>query len=139
MLNGLSLQFNRERLVAILTQIIGLLALALPSVGLCGVVKLSVARRTAEIGLRIALGVANTESRRIVGGDCSAPGRDCHWHPFTLASARLIWHQLFGVGNYDPASLAGAAALLAGCTIAAALIRARRAALIGPMLALGVE
>ena len=68
----LSLQFNRERWVAILTQLMGLLALALSSVGLCGVVKLLVARRTAEIGLRIALGVANTESRRIVGGDCTA-------------------------------------------------------------------
>ena len=63
----LSLQFNRERWVAILTQLMGLLALALSSVGLCGVVKLLVARRTAEIGLRIPLGVANTESRMIVG------------------------------------------------------------------------
>jgi hypothetical protein len=47
-----------------------------------------------------------------------------------------MWHQLFGVGNYDPASLAAAAVLLGGCTIAAALIPARRAALIGPMVAL---
>ncbi|MGA8026964.1 MAG: ABC transporter permease [Bryobacteraceae bacterium] len=137
----LSRQFDQERLIATLTQLFGLLALALASVGLYGLVALSVARRTAEIGIRIALGASRDRVITMI-----LRGAIIHvclglaiGVPLVLAGARLIRHQLFGVSSYDPVTIAGAALLLGACAIAAALGPARRAARLDPMRALRVE
>lgn len=137
----LSLWFNQERLVATLTQLFGLLALILASVGLYGLVTLGVVRRTSEIGVRIALGASREKIvalllraaiiQVILGVAIGLP--------LTLAGARLIQHQLFGVGSYDPATLLGAVILLAACATVATLVPACRAAAGDPMLALRIE
>jgi ABC-type antimicrobial peptide transport system permease subunit len=137
----LSLQFNHERLIATLTGLFGLLALVLASVGLYGLVTLAVARRTAEIGVRVALGA--TRGRVVAMILRGAIVQVCLGlaigFPLTLAGTTLIRHQLFAVSSYDPAVLGGAALLLGGCAIIAALLPARRAAIIDPMLALRIE
>jgi ABC-type antimicrobial peptide transport system permease subunit len=57
----------------------------------------------------------------------------------TLGAARFLQHQLFGISTSDPATLASAVLVLAGCAALAALLPARRAAGIDPMQALRVE
>lgn len=137
----LSLQFNQERLIATLTGLFGLLALVLASVGLYGLVTLAVARRTAEIGVRIALGASRERVLAMIlrGAIIQVFLGLAIGFPLTLAGATLIRHQLFAVSSYDPGILAGAALLLGGCAVIAALVPARRAAIIDPMLALRIE
>ncbi|MGD0124977.1 MAG: ABC transporter permease [Terriglobia bacterium] len=146
-LNVISLQeqltrnFNQDRLIARLTELFGLLALVLACVGLYGVTAYSVARRTGEIGIRMALG-ANRSS--VVGmvlrgvlvqlGLGLATGV-----PVALAGGRLLSSQLFGVKSHDPVIVASAAIVLAACALVAGLVPARRAASIEPMRALRTE
>src|SRR5579875_590076 len=96
--------FNRERLIARLTECFGMLALLLASVGLYGVTAYSVARRTAEIGVRVALGAAR---REIIGMILwrslvqSGIGLGIGV-PIFLSLGRLLRHQLYQVKSYDP-------------------------------------
>ncbi len=137
----LSFQFNRERLLATLTELFGALALILASVGLYGVVALGVARRTAEIGVRIALGATREGVTRMILREALAQVAVgiALGLLLTAGATRLLQHQLFGISTYDPATLTGAVVVLAGCAILAALLPARRAAGIDPMRALRVE
>jgi ABC-type antimicrobial peptide transport system permease subunit len=137
----LSVQFNQERLVATLTELFGLLALVLASVGLYGLVSLAVARRTAEIGVRIALGASRDGVVAMIlrGALLQVAVGVTLGIPLTAGAARLIKHLLFGVSSYDLRIVSCAAILLAACAIIAALIPARRAASIDPMEALRVE
>jgi ABC-type antimicrobial peptide transport system permease subunit len=133
--------FNQDRLIARLTSLFGLLALVLASVGLYGVMSYFVARRTSEIGIRMALGAARFDVVAMVL-------RGALWQiaiglaigvPAALFTGRLMASLLYGVGAYDPMAFLGAAAVLAGCATVAGLIPARRAASIEPMLALRRE
>lgn len=134
-------QFNQERLIARLTTLFGLLALVLASVGLYGVTAYSVARRTPEIGVRMALG-ANRSS--VVGmvlreamlqaGIGLAVGIPVAW-----LSARLVQSQLYNVGSHDATVLAGAVLVLAVAACLAGLIPAQRAASTDPVKALRTE
>jgi ABC-type antimicrobial peptide transport system permease subunit len=133
--------FNGETLIARLTELFGLLALILACVGLYGVTAYSVARRTGEIGIRMALGA---DRRNVLGmvlrgallqvGIGLAVGI-----PVALASSRLIANQLYGVKTYDPAIVGLAVFVLTGCALLAGFIPARRAAAIEPMQALRTE
>ena len=133
--------FNQDRLIARLTSLFGIVALALASVGLYGVTSYFVARRTSEIGIRMALGstrsgVVNLVLRGVLVqiGLGLALGIPC-----ALICGHLMQSQLYGVGSYDPAALAGATVVLAACAIAAGFLPARRAASIEPMQALRTE
>ncbi len=133
--------FNQDELVARLTELFGLLALILVCVGLYGVTSYSVARRTGEIGLRMALG-ANRRNVLwlILRGALLQVGIGLAIGvPVTLAGGRLMAGLLYGVKSYNPVILGLAACVLAACAIAASVVPARRAASIDPMQALRIE
>jgi len=133
--------FNGERLISRLTGLFGALALVLASVGLYGITAYSVARRTNEIGVRMALGanrsnvVAMVMRRALVlVGVGLAIGI-----PIALVGGRLMRTQLYGVNTYDPVTLLGSVVVLAAAAALAGFIPARRAASIEPMNALRTE
>ncbi|HSY90041.1 MAG TPA: FtsX-like permease family protein, partial [Candidatus Binatus sp.] len=133
--------FNQERLISRLTSLFGILALVLASVGLYGITSYSVARRTSEIGLRMALG-ANR------GNVVALVLRSASWQvglglalgiPAALLGAHFMASQLYGVRTYDPLTLAAAVLILSAFAAIAGFIPARRAASIEPMNALRTE
>ncbi len=137
----LALNFNQDRLIARLTQLFGLLALALACVGLYGVTSYSVARRTNEFGIRVALGADRGNVLRLVLRDAFAQvilglliGI-----PAALAGGRLLSSKLYNVKSTDPFIVGAAAAVLAACALVAALIPARRATKVDPIIALRSE
>lgn len=139
--NQVAGNFSQERLVARLTGLFGLLALVLASVGLYGVMSYFVARRTSEVGIRMALGA--TRSNVIVMVMRSALAQILLGVALGIPAALLAGHfmssQLFEVRGYDPLALAGAALMLGFCAAVAGFIPARRAASIEPMRALRIE
>ena len=134
-------QFNQERLIAWLTLLFGFLALVLASVGLYGVTAYTVARRTPEIGIRMALGAGRWSVVRMVlreamlqAGIGLAIGV-----PVALLCVRFLKTQLYGEGGLDVSVLVGAVVVLAVSAFAAGLIPARRAASTDPVKALRTE
>jgi predicted permease len=133
--------FNQERLITRLTGLFGLLALALASVGLYGITAYSVARRTSEIGLRMALGANRGDVVALVLRKALllvALGLAIGI-PVALLGGRLMSSQLYGVRTYDPLTLAAAVLVLSAFAALAGFIPARRAASIEPMHALRRE
>jgi predicted permease len=134
-------QFNQERLIARLTLMFGLLALVLAAVGLYGVTAYSVARRTPEIGVRMALGANRGSVVAMVlreammqAGIGLALGIPVAW-----MCARFVQSQLYNVGGHDAVVLTGAVAVLAFAACVAGLIPAQRAASTDPVKALRTE
>ncbi|HJZ97019.1 MAG TPA: ABC transporter permease [Candidatus Solibacter sp.] len=130
-----------ERLIATLSAFFGLLAVLLAAVGLYGVLSYAVARRTNEIGIRIALGagsgnVAAMVLREVVVLMCVG-GIVGLGAAFVLT--RYVQGLLFGLKSSDPLTFAAAAALLCGVGLIAAYLPARRAARIDPVIALRYE
>lgn len=133
--------FNQERLISRLTSLFGGLALVLASVGLYGITAYSVARRTSEIGLRMALG-ANR------GNVVALVLRSAAWQvglglaigiPVALLGGRLMSSQLYGVRIYDPLTIVAAVLVLSTFAGIAGFIPAKRASSIEPMHALRTE
>ncbi len=133
--------FNQERLIARLTMLFGLLALVLASVGLYGITSYAVARRTSEIGLRMALGANRANVVRMVLRSAFAQvGLGLLIGiPIALVGGRYMADQLYGVRSYDPLSIAIAIVVLSMAAALAGFIPARRAASIEPMEALRIE
>jgi predicted permease len=133
--------FTQDRLVARLTTLFGILALILASVGLYGVMSYFVARRTGEIGIRMALGAtrASVLGNVLRGALLQIAFGLVVGVPAALFAGHLMASQLYGVGSYDPWAFVGAALVLAVCAALASLIPARRAASIEPMQALRTE
>lgn len=133
--------FNQERLITRLTGLFGLLALALASVGLYGITSYSVARRTGEIGLRMALGAnrGNVVAMVLRKALMLVALGLAIGVPVSLLGARLMKSQLYGVRTYDPVTLAVAILVLSAFAALAGFIPARRAAGIEPMTALRTE
>ena len=130
-----------ERAFAALTAGFGVLALALACVGIYGIMAYSVAQRTNEIGIRLALGAQPGQVQSMIL-------RESTWLTFVgivvgVASAlwltRLVKSMLYGVTPNDPVTLAAGAVVLLAITLAATWIPARRAASIQPMEALRHE
>jgi len=130
-----------ERLLAMLSVAFGALATLLAALGLYGIVAYTVARRTAEIGLRMALGALPGDMLRMVVLEAArlALAGIAIGSAAALALSRLVESQLFGVKAADPIILTCAAALLALVALGAALAPGRRAARIDPMSALKYE
>jgi predicted permease len=133
--------FTQERLIARLATLFGALALILASVGLYGITSYQVARRTSEIGLRMALGANRGNVVRLVMREAliQASIGLAIGIPIAILAARAMADQLYQVRSYDPLSLAIAVAVLALSSALAGLIPARRASNIEPMIALRTD
>jgi len=137
----IALSFTREKLFATLSSFFGLLALALVSIGLYGMMSYTVARRTHEIGIRMALGAQSGNVLRMVMGESLllvllglAIGL-----AGALATTRLIAGMLFELTPNDPLTIALATLLLLAVAALAGWLPARRAARVDPMIALRHE
>jgi predicted lysophospholipase L1 biosynthesis ABC-type transport system permease subunit len=133
--------FLQERLSARLTTRFGLLALVRASVGLYGITAYSVARRTSEIGLRMALGAnrGNVVALVLRGAFFQVGLGLAIGVPAALLGGRLMADQLYGVRTYDPLTLLFAVLVLSAFAGIAGFIPARRAASVEPMNALRTE
>ena len=132
---------NQERLIAGLTAIFGTLAVALAALGLFGIMSYVVIQRTAEFGIRIALGATRARVLTAVLRDAMrvvvlglAAGI-----PAVLLGSRLLTALLFGVTASDASTLAAAVAALAAVSVAAASAPAWRASRVDPVVALRSE
>ena len=133
--------FDQERAVASLAGLFGVVALLLAAVGLYGVTAYTVAQRTREIGIRMALGAERAKVVQLVmrGAFMRVLTGLVLGLPLAVGAGRLISNQLYGVYSWDPLALAIAASALAMSAFVAAAIPATRAASISPMSALRSE
>jgi predicted permease len=133
--------FTQDRLIARLTALFGLLALVLASVGLYGITSYQVARRTSEIGLRMALGANRANVVRMVlrGALTQAGLGIAVGVPIAILGGHFMADQLYGVRAWDPQSLGLAVVVLTAAAALAGFLPARRASRIEPMLALRAD
>jgi ABC-type antimicrobial peptide transport system permease subunit len=137
----IALTFDQERAVASLAWLFGGVSLLLAAIGLYGVTAYSVAQRTNEIGIRMALGadkgavlslvLRSAFTRVAIGLGLGVP--------LAIGAGKLLAAQLYGVKFWDPVALAVATGSLTLCALVAALIPGSRAASIPPMRALRLE
>ena len=141
MQHQIDLRFDQQRAVASLAGLFGVVALLLAAVGLYGVTAYTVAQRTNEIGVRMALGADRAKVVELVLlGAFGRVGLGLLLGlPLAVGAGRLISAQLYGVSIWDPLALSVAAGALAVCSFFAAIIPAGRAASISPMNALRTE
>ncbi len=130
-----------ERLLATLSGFFGVLAVVLAMIGLYGVMSYTVAERTSEIGIRMALGALRSDvtamilrkaATLLVAGLALGAG-------LSLAAASAASALLFGLKPRDPVILAIAAAVLAAVALGASYLPARRAAALDPIASLKNE
>jgi ABC-type antimicrobial peptide transport system permease subunit len=128
-------------MIARLTELFGALALILACVGLYGVTAYSVARRTREFGIRMALGASRGNVLALVlrGALLQLVVGLAVGVPVALAGGRLLANQLYGLKSYDPLILGAAGLVLAACALMAGLVPARRATKVDPLVALRYE
>ena len=133
--------FDQQRAVASLAGLFGVVALVLAAIGLYGVTAYSVARRTSEIGVRMALGadrgqviglVLGGAFRRVAAGLLLGV-------PLAVGAGYLLSAQLYGVRFWDPVALGIAASALGVAAFVASVLPAARAAALAPMKALRTD
>jgi predicted permease len=130
-----------DRFVEVLSEAFGMLAMLLASVGLYGVMAYSVARRSREMGIRLALGAAPNgvlwhilrEALALVSAGILVG------LPVTMALTQLVRSMVFGLELVDPMALLFAAAVLVAVAALAGLLPAFRASRVDPMVALRYE
>ena len=132
---------QRERMIAYLSGFFGILALAMASVGLYGVMAYAVTQRTREVGIRMALGAQRGNVVRMIVRESLVPvlfGMGFGMFA-ALGLTKLVAGMLFGVAPRDPASILAAAVVMLGVALLASAIPARRASRIEPLDALRYE
>jgi putative ABC transport system permease protein len=132
---------SRLRFSAVLLGVFAALALALAAIGLYGVVAYSVAARTREIGIRLALGAKREDVFKLVVGDgllLSLAGL-LIGIPSALAATRVLSSFLYDTKPGDPVAFAAVSLLLVVVALTAAYVPARRAMKVDPMVALRYE
>ncbi len=132
---------GQERMLAQISTFFGALALLLVAVGIYGTLSYTVAQRTGEIGIRMALGARRAEvvwmilrESLVVAGFGLAAGL-----PVALALARLVVSSLFGIRTYDGATIAATVFILSAIAAVAGFLPANRASRIDPIRALRHE
>jgi predicted permease len=132
---------QQERIFASLSTAFGLLALSLACVGIYGVMAYTVAQRTNEIGIRLALGARRGQMRGMVLRESGwlAVAGVAIGTSVALGLGRLVESLLYGVKAADPLSVLGAALLLLAVALSSGWIPARRASRLEPMDALRHE
>jgi putative ABC transport system permease protein len=129
------------RIMGILMGVFGVVALALSSIGVYGVLSESVAQRTHEIGIRLALGANPAALRKMILAQAlklTAIGLAIAL-PISLAISQAMASLIFGVVSMDYTILAGFSALLLAVALAATYLPARRAIGVDPMVSLRYE
>jgi putative ABC transport system permease protein len=132
---------SQQRFRTFLLGLFAAMALVLAATGIFGVIAYSVACRTNEIGIRVALGASRSAILRMILRETlllTLAGL-LVGVPCALAASHLIGHLLFGVSANDPLTLATVAFILAAVATLAGYIPARRAMQVDPMLALRHE
>jgi len=134
-------QTSDKTMISRLSSLFGLVALLLASIGLYGLTAYQVARRTSEIGIRMALGADRLNILRMVlrGAFLQVLIGLAIGIPLVFLCGRLLANQLFGVKSFEPLILTLAIAVLAFCALLASIMPARRAAATDPMQALRTE
>jgi predicted permease len=140
-IDHLHVSMGRERLLARLMALFGGFALVLACIGLYGATSYAVARRTNEIGVRVALGAQRWQvlwlvlrQVMILAGVGLSLGI-----PASLAAGPLVGSMLYGLGPRDPVVVASAAATMLAVAMAAGFLPARRAARLEVLKALRVD
>ena len=130
-----------ERLIAKLSTVFGALAILLAAIGLYGVMSYTVARRTSEIGVRMALGAGQSAVAVMILKEIlvlvaigSAFGALA-----AVGLARFVESLVFGLTPHDPLTVLASVCLLLGIGMVAGYLPARRAARINPVVALRAE
>jgi len=130
-----------ERLMAMLASFFGALAIVLAAVGLYGVIAYSVARRTSELGLRIALGADAISILRLILTELAAIAAvgALGGIALTLTVTPFAQSLLFGVGSADPMALGGSVLVVGVVALAAGVVPALHAARLSPITALAEQ
>jgi predicted permease len=134
-------ELQPRRLGASMFGLFGLVALVLAAIGLYGVVSYSVAQRTREVGIRMALGAQRGDVLSLVmrqGAVLTVTGLVLGLAA-ALGTTHLVTHLLFGVSATDPITFAGVCLLLAAVATLASYLPARHATKVDPMIALRAE
>jgi len=130
-----------QRVAASAASGFGLIGLMLAAIGIYGLVSYTVAQRTQEIGVRVALGATPSGILRLVllrGFKLAAIGLG-NGAALALATTQVLAELLFGISPADPVTFAAVVLLLAGTVLVACIAPARRAARVDPMVALRYE
>ncbi len=133
--------FVVSRIGGVLASIVGSLGLLLACMGVYGMVSYSVAQRTREIGIRMALGAQDLQVVRLVVHEGFRPIAAGILAGIVVAAAvsRLLTATLFGLSSLDAISFAGVSLLLASIALLATWLPARRATRVDPIVALRYE
>ncbi len=132
---------SNERIFAQLTSAFGVLALVLACIGIYGIMAYTVAKRTSEIGIRLALGAQPGQVRGMILRESTwlAIGGIVVGVAAALMLTRAVKSMLYGIQPWAPATIAGGVLILVAVALAASWIPARRAAGVQPIQALRHE
>jgi predicted permease len=136
-----ALTFAEERHFAMLSSLFGGVALILTAIGVYGLLSYRVARRTREIGIRMALGARRSDViRRVMRETLLVVGAGVAIGALaSVAVTRALQHQLFGLAPTDAVAMGAAVALILAAALVAAALPARRAARVDPLVALRMD
>jgi ABC-type antimicrobial peptide transport system permease subunit len=132
---------TEQQMIAILSAAFAGLALLLASAGLYALMSYTITRRTAEIGIRMALGASRGNVLRLILREVMwlVLGGFAVGIPVAIVGARFIRSMLFGIPAEDPVSIIFSSAVLLCVALFAGYMPARRAAHLEPMTALRTE